>query len=57
MVDRCLKLYEERQERFDPYSISKIMKFVAYKDHFLDTKALKLIGYFGTQLVETISER
>lgn len=48
MVERCLRMYEERLERFDPYSISKIMKFVSIKDEYLDNKTLKLFGYFGT---------
>jgi hypothetical protein len=48
MVDRCLKVYQEQLERFDPYSISKIMKFVSMKDEYLDNKTLKLFGCFGT---------
>ena len=48
MVERCLTVYQEESERFDPYSISKIMKFVSMKDEYLDNKTLKLFGYFGT---------
>ena len=57
LVDHCLRIYTEKTERFDPYSISKLMKFLAKKDDYLDTKVLTLFGYFGKQLVETISER
>ena len=47
LVDHCLRVYTGKSERFDPYSISKLMKFLAKKDDYLDTKVLTLFGYFG----------
>lgn len=57
MVDHCLNLYNNKIERFDPYSMANILRYLSKGDEYLDTNTLTLFGHFGKQLVETISER
>jgi hypothetical protein len=55
IVEKCLKIFENKEGRFDPYSMSKLMKYVS--SHPETESSLKLYSLFGKQLVETISQR
>jgi len=55
IVQTCLDMQDTH--RFDPYSISKIMRYVSRKDSALDQATLRLYSLFGKELVETVSQR
>ena len=47
IVNVCLKIFDTKTERFDPYSMSKIMKYVSKYDSAMDQKTLRLYSKFG----------
>jgi len=57
IVRACLAVFDEQKERFDPYSMAKLMKYVSKDDSQLDRDTLRLYSLFGKQLITTIEQR
>lgn len=57
ITKRSIQIYENKLERFDPYSMSKLMRYLSKGYEPLEQDALKLYSYFGKQLIQTINER
>ena len=53
ITNECLLRFESKQAKFDPYSISKLMRYMSR--HPESPTTLKLYSYFIKELVETIS--
>lgn len=48
---------ENKLARFDPYSMSKIMKYLSKSDADISQNTLKLYSLFALELVSTITQR
>ena len=51
IIQRCLNIFEQKLERFDPYSISKIMRYLSTTSFNESSesyrKTLELYSHFG----------
>ena len=55
LLQKCLQIVKNNEGRFDPYSISKLMRYFSRSDESKDT--LELYSHFTKQLITTLSER
>jgi hypothetical protein len=57
IVERALEIFDKKTDRFDPYSMSSLIKYLSSDRGALDKDTMRLCSYFGKQLIQTVNER